>query len=55
MLKKNFWKKKLNQFNKEEWEALCDRCGKCCLVKLEDEESGDDADFVCIKVGSKWK
>ena len=41
MLKKNFWKKKLNQFNKEEWEALCDRCGKCCLVKLEDENSRD--------------
>ena len=41
MLKKNFWKKKLIQFNKEEWEALCDRCGKCCLVKLEDENSRD--------------
>ena len=40
MLKKKFWKKKLAQFNKEEWEALCDRCGKCCLVKLEDEDSG---------------
>ena len=36
MLKTNFWKKKLKDFNNEEWEALCDRCGKCCLIKLED-------------------
>ena len=37
MLKKDFWKKKkLNNLSKEEWEALCDRCGKCCVIKLED-------------------
>lgn len=31
---KNFWKhKKLSDFTEEEWEAVCLRCGKCCLSK----------------------
>ncbi|MEM8570356.1 MAG: YcgN family cysteine cluster protein [Pseudomonadota bacterium] len=43
-LRPRFWERfTLEDLNRAEWEALCDGCAKCCLIKLEDEETDEVA------------
>ncbi|MEE9433796.1 MAG: YcgN family cysteine cluster protein [Sphingorhabdus sp.] len=35
-----FWQAPIESLDRAQWEALCDGCGKCCLNKVEDDETG---------------
>lgn len=53
---KPFWKTKtLAEMSQKEWESLCDGCGKCCLIKLEDAETKElfYTDVACHMLDAK--
>ena len=50
-LRKLFWEKyTLDQLNSAEWEALCDGCAKCCLLKITDEKNIFITNISCAKL-----
>lgn len=42
-----WWEAPLASLSKEQWEALCDGCGRCCLLKLVDDED-DSLHFTSV-------
>ena len=37
----NFWQKPLKNLTADEWEKICCRCGRCCLIKLQNDDNDE--------------
>lgn len=51
-----FWENSdLNKLTDAEWESLCDNCGRCCLIRLEDADDGEiyTTNIVCREYDQK--
>lgn len=49
-LRPEFWSRfALSELNHSEWEALCDGCGSCCLIKYIDEDENGDVDEALVE------
>lgn len=48
-MRDKFWELPIDQLDRTEWEALCDGCGRCCLHKIEDDDTGEieDTNVAC--------
>jgi len=45
-----FWiNRPLTELSPDEWESLCDGCGKCCVLRFQDEDTGEirSTDVAC--------
>ena len=50
-LRKFFWEKyTLDQLSQDEWEALCDGCAKCCLLKIVNKKKIFITNISCSKL-----
>jgi uncharacterized cysteine cluster protein YcgN (CxxCxxCC family) len=54
-LRERFWERDLADLTRAEWEALCDGCGRCCLHKIEYEDTGEivDTNVACQLLDTK--
>jgi len=46
----DFWRRKsLEDMTTDEWESLCDGCARCCLIKLADDDEGNQVAYTAVR------